>query len=537
MNEFVRLIALAIVTFLVAMVVTIISNPDLTRAVAGRLGFDYGADDEFGARMPKPLTAGDQVIPVHRPRPDHWLGLAGFPGSTEVRFPLPSDTAPVAGQLQLVLDSQMVEDGDGQLSVWINGVERDVLVLHPGEERHTLVYRLTDQDLSGDAVWVRLSGVGSTNRGRICPAFTTDEGVAVEIDPASALMLDLGDGRLGPEGVLATRVAPLWLDDADNDDASAMALWATQYLSRLGVPAVLDDQPGALRLEPAATSLLTLDPEGRLHVQASPGGIDRVARLRGGLLPPLYHARWPVSAKVLGGQTETLSFRGSRRWTLDYRLADMPEGIAPDRLDLALAVSRLPEPNDWNLRVTLNGALVHSSSADGRVERIERAVPLPAWRQELSNTIEITLVDPTPSQGICRAGADAAAQLLDSSEMHWVGAEPVNPREALVQALADTTTFSLVAPATLNPAIARSAAALLGQILPLSTRPESGAAGPRITVLHAGALDQYPARDNATRFLVHASSLNGPGPSVERLAAGQPLPDPAPGEALLLIEW
>ncbi|MFP1677414.1 hypothetical protein ACLD02_01890 [Alloalcanivorax sp. C16-2] len=537
MNEFVRLIALAIVTFLVAMVVTIISNPDLARAVAARVGFEYGVDDEFGARMPVPLIAGEQVLPVRRPRPDHWVGVAGFPDSAEVRFPLPPDTGVVEGQLQLVLNSQMVEGGDGQLSVWINGVERDVVVIRPGEERRTLVYRLSDLDLSGAAVRVRLSGAGSTNRGRICPAHTTDLGVAVEIDPASALMLDLGERRLGADGVLATRVAPLWLAGAGDDEAGAMALWAAQYLPRLGVPAGLDDRPGSVRLEAGATSLLTLDRDGGVRVQASPDGIDRVARLRGGALPPLYQARWPVSATVLGADTDTLSFRGSRRWTLNYRLADLPGGIAPDRLDLALAVSRLPEPNDWNLRVTLNGALVHSSSADGRGDRIERAVPLPAWRQALTNTIEITLVDPTPNQGICRPGADAAAQLLAASEMHWVGADPVNPREALVRSLATADTVSLVVPAALKPAITRSASALLGQILPLHTRPESGGAGPRITVLDAETLDQHPERDLVTRFLVRGGLAGQPGARVERLESGQSLPAPAPGEAALLIEW
>ena len=541
MSEFARLIALAVVTFLVAMVVTIISNPELTRSVATRLGFDYGEENLFGARMPSPMAPDGRNLAVWRPAPGQWTGLSGFPDSTDVRFPLPYGIDASEGQLQLVLNSQMVAGGDGRVAVWINGVERDVLVIRPGEERRTLVYRLSAGDLAGAEVRVRLTGDGSTNQGRICPSDTRDLGVAVEVDAASALVLDPGEVRPGAEARLSTRVSPLRLEPGEDAATVAWAVWAAQYLPRQGVPAVLGgDQSGTIRLDPAAREPVSLDQDDGLRVQASREGIERVARLRGGLFPVLYQRRWPIRAADLGADTDTASFRGSRRWTLTYRLADLPGGRAPDRLDLALAVSRLAEPSDWNLRVTLNGALIHSSSAGGREERIERAVRLPAWQQGLSNTIEVTLVDPSPNQGICRAGPDAAAQLLPTSELHWVGGDPVNAREALVRHLAETETVALAVPRPLNVVTAAAASRLLGQVLPMTTGIDNEGAGPRITVLSTADLDALRApspAESETRFLVYRPAREAKEVRVERLSRSAPVAPSGADDALLLIEW
>lgn len=541
MTEFIRLIALAVTTFLVAVVVTILSNPDLGRYVAAKLGISSEQFRTVEGRMPSPISAGGGVLPVHRPDPGHWVGLTGFPGSAEIRFPLPPDLPVLSGQLQLVLDIQMIAHGDGLIRVLINGTEREALVLDPGEERRSLVYELRAEDLAGQVLTVALTGDGTTNQGQICPSSVTNLGVAVEIDETSRLMLRHESGDIGAETALAILPQPLGLAQTDTGGGGAAPLWVAQYLMRMGAAAELvAEAEGAVTLTDAAAVPVADDGDGGLRVAGSRAGIARLAALRGAVLPEIYRRDWPVPVSVVGADTLTGSFRGSRRWTFGYRLADMPGGRLPDRLDLALVTSRLGGEIDWNLRVTLNGALIHSSSHDGRAGRIDLPVALPAVRQGLINQIEVTLVDPTPNQGICRAGPDAAAQMLDETVLSLSAPDAgADAAETLVQRLARGDGIRLAVPGDLPLAAARGGSALLGLVLPLTT-PVAGAdaaAGPRIDVISGDVPGDAGPENAAHRYLVRGGGVDAQAVTVERLGPEAAVPSLGRGEAALLIAW
>lgn len=539
MTEFARLIALAITTFLVATVVTILSNPDLGRFVAAKLGISSEQLQTVEGRMPRPITAGAGTLTVQRPDPGQWVGLTGFPGSAEIRFPLPHNLPVLSGQLQLVLDIQMIAHGDGLVRVLINGTEREALVIEPGEQRRNLIYELRPEDLAGRMLTVALTGDGTTNQGQICPSNATNLGVAVEIDEASRLMLRHESGEIGAETALAIMPQPLRFTQVDTAGDGSVPLWVAQYLTRMGAPAELVAE-GAVALTGANAVPVAEDGEGGIRVADSKEGIGRLAALRGAVLPEIYGSDWPVPVSVLGADTQANSFRGSRRWTFGYRLADMPDGRLPNRLDLAMVTSRLGAEADWNLRVTLNGTLIHSSSHDGRSERIDLPVALPAARQGLINEIEVTLVDPTPNQGICRAGPDAAAQMLDETVLSL--ASPGNETgvaEALVQRLARGVAVALALPGDLSLAAARDGAALLGLVLPLTTQVASADAAevPRIAVISSEAPSAGTSGEVAHRYLVRGGGADLQSVTVERLAPEVALPATGLGDAALLIEW
>ncbi|MDF1856749.1 hypothetical protein [Pseudooceanicola sp.] len=539
MTEFARLIALAITTFLVATVVTILSNPDLGRFVAAKLGLSSEQFHTVEGRMPQPIAAGTGALPVLRPDPGQWVGLTGFPSSAEIHFPLPHALPVLSGQLQLVLDIQMISRGDGLVRVSINGTEREALVLEPGEERRTLVYELRPEDLVGRVLTVALTGDGTTNQGQICPSNVTNLGVAVEINEASRLMLRHEASNIGAETALEILPQPLELAQTDTGGDGALPLLVAQYLTRMGAPAELVTE-GAVTLAGAEAVPVAEDDAGGIWVASSQAGIARLAALRGAMLPEIYGSDWPVPISVLGADTQTTSFRGSRRWTLGYRLADMPEGRLPDRLDLSLITSRLGDEIDWNLRVTLNGTLIHSSSHDGRAGRIDLPVALPAARQALINEIEVTLVDPTPNQGICRAGPDAAAQMLDETVLSLASpGDEAGAAEALVQRLARGDGVGLALPGDLTLAAARNGAALLGLVLPLTTQVTwaDTTAGPRIAVISDEAPDDSALYGAAHRYLVQGGGRELQPVTVERLDPQAALPVPSRGVAALLIEW
>jgi hypothetical protein len=537
-SEIIRVIALAIVTFFIIAVVLVFSNAELSHAVLLRFGLEAEQDATIEDGRPSvALVPGESVFAVRQPYRDRWTGLVGFPSNAELRFPLPHDLPVVGGQLQLVLNTQMVDNGDGLVTVTINGVQRDALVLDAGTHTRQLLYDLTAADLAGDAVVVALAGNGTTNHGQICPTNVTNLGAAVELASSSALLLQLSSPATSDEADLVTMPGPLRLDMSGLDGP----IWAAQYLNRMAVPAELADVETAdLLVALEQSEMLLRDDAGHFAVGGI-SGVEHLALLRGGALPAVYGQSWPVPVEALGADLQANTFRGSRRWEINYKLADLPQGMAPDVLNLNLATSTLGAPYEWVVRVILNDQLIYSAQHDGRSDSISQDIVLPADATGLTNRIVVVLTDPSPNQGICRAGPEAAAQMLDTTTFRYTSSRPANARESVVGLLAAAESVSFNAEPTLGEAGAAQASGLLDLVLPLTTPIRFGTkeAPVSIDAVDQQAIDTLLAGgiDDGEAYIVFAGHGSDPTRvEVEALSADT-APHLGSNGSALVVRW
>lgn len=537
MREILRLITFAVITFGITALALLFSNPEFAQGISQRLGLIDPLEEGASERLAESST----VIRVYRPHLGTWLGLQGFPSQASLRFPVPAAEGIIGGQLQLDLETNLIERGDGLVRILVNGRERDALVLASGLEHQRLTYDLLPADIAAGEIVVSLSGNGTTNQGQICPTNVTNLGAAVEVLASSGVLLELDQ----PRSDAATRVVlapdPLSFDAAG---LPAMAAWATQYLSRKGVaaelaPAELDQ---TLLLVASADAPITLSEAGRVTA-AGIEGVDAIGLLRGAALPSSYGRAWPLPVEALTTDLLAHTFRGSSRWTLDYKLADLPEGRAPALLNLALRTSQLQGDNRWTLRVLLNGRLVHTATYPGASERLDAAIALPPEAQGFANQIVVTLVDNSPNDGICRAGPEAAAQLLPETGLD-PASTPANDKQRLVTHLAAAEHIAVTAPPGASLGATSRAAGLLDLTLPLDRLPAFAAAdGVTIQLIDTAQLTQgaaptVPEGATAAYLVVPSRSADADGVAVLPYGTqAQPVALPAEATAGLLVSW
>lgn len=470
MKDFLRLLFIAILSFvIVGVAIAYTRDSDVLARLTTAVDTSALPRLEFPAADPNaPDDDGATEIWISRPRADQWVGLAGFPDSAEIRFALPSGINFSAGTLKLALDSQLGADGDGRVTISVDGVRRGEVVLDAGLTRHDVEIALAPDELLSNAVVVTLDGRGTTSGGQICPVDAANSGAAITLSGDSGLAL-LTDDPIDTRAVrIATMGDPAWLGLGSDAEAQAQAIWARQDLARKGMEvrfAAADATPDLVMAQ-IGGSALTLDPDGRVAVSGA-AGIDALlaARMSASMLPA--PDAWPVSVDELSAETLLKNFRGSRRWTIPYALADLPDGLMPRRFAIDLKTSTLAPGNDWVVRVSLNGNLLKTERFDGQGDTISLDVTLPFEIQTLSNAILIELIDTSPNDSICRAGPDAQAQLLPTSRLTPQGVQPTEGWPQMVRALAADQTIGLKVATALSRGEARTAAALLGSFLPV----------------------------------------------------------------------
>jgi len=411
-------------------------------------------------------------LKVLRPLQRNWIGLAGFPDETQIRFAVPPGVSFTSGELNLAFQSELAEHGDGRMTIAVNGRDREQVVLNSGKASHAVKIALDASDLLGEEVNVTLIGRGNTNSGQICPTDAANSGSAVTLLPESALSLVTYDKIDDPETALIAASGPMNLVPGLSAADAAAALWADQQLARAGIASTLDsaDQMGTRVL----VANVGAAPVSRLSDTsfqlAGQPGVERLIALRAAeRQAPALATHWPVDAATLGSETIVKNFRGSKRWTIDYKLADLPGGLMPGRLNLAVKMSELAEDRDWVLRITLNNNLLDSRRIDGKAKSIDLPIDLPADQQGLANRIQIELVDTSPNESICRAGPDAQAQLLPTTTL-TPGVQPSEGWGPMVRELANAASVGLVVEGKLNAAESSRASAMLAQFLPAAAR-------------------------------------------------------------------
>lgn len=530
MREIVRLIAFAIVTFGITALALLLSNPEFTRDLSRRVGLVDPREEGATER----LEEGDRIIGVSRPHLGRWVGLQGFPSEASLRFPLPASDGILRAQLHLNLATHLIAQGDGLVRAFINGRERDALVLEPGQTSAQLTYELLPADLAGGEVVLRLSGNGTTNGGQICPSNVTDLGVTVEILPTSAVVIEYDRPLAGIAEHVVLTPDPLGLDMATEP---VLAAWASQYLTRQGVETGFAPAQSAdtVLLQGDGTAPLALSGLSRLTAFGRPG-IDAIGALRGMARPASYGQQWPLPITALTDDMLVHTFRGSTRWVLDYKLADLPGGRAPAAMSLALRTSQLQGANQWTLRVLLNGRMIHNSTHDGSAQDWTVEVPIPAREQGLANQLVVVLVDSSAADGICRVVAEAAAQLMPTSRLE-ASASTENDKQVLVARLASAQELAIGGSPDLGTGDVVRASALFDMLLPLDRTVSFSTSGEvSITVLDQKTMAASKASQQAGYLVVPSRSAGQDGIVVLPLAEGAVQ---LPGDALtgVLVSW
>jgi len=466
MRDIFRLIAIGILSFAIVGFAMLYSRggdvttvfrsvSDGVKSAAEGIGSVVATDD--ADRAPDTYT-----LSIARPGAPAWVGLAGFPDQSEIVFRVPRGEAYLSGALHLVFDTQLTEHGDGLLTLSVNGTPRGQLVLGSGQHTHQARIELTAADLSGDRLVLQMAGRGITNSGQICPTDAANSGSAVTLTAESRLELISATPPADVIGVLLASPGSLALQPGTNKGDMALAIWANQRLKRAGIDARLSaGGPGETSVV-VTSHAVTAAGSAATTMLAGKEAVQALVTAASPVLP------MPTSGAVtvadLGAETIIKSFRGSRRWTVPFKAADMPAGSLPETFALRLKVTPLASGNDWVVRITLNGNLIETYRVAGSTDTLSFDVALPPERMLPANTLMVELVDTTPNQGICTRAPDAQAQLLPESSLQ--DHSPATMEWArLIETLAASPEIGLDAD-SLDLAQARRASELLELVLP-----------------------------------------------------------------------
>ena len=404
------------------------------------------------------------TLNIPRPKAAAWVGLAGFPDQSEIVFRVPRGETYLSGALNLVFDTQLTEHGDGLLTLSVNGTPRGQLVLDSGRHTHRARIELTATDLGGDRLVLQMAGRGTTNSGQICPTDAANSGSAVTLTADSRLELVSATAPADTIGVVLASPGTLALQPGSNPGDSALAVWATQRLKRAGIDTRLSaGGPGETNVVITSHAVTAAGTTAATMVTGEDAVTALVAAAGSSLPLPV---SGPVSVGDLGAETIIKSFRGSRRWTIPFAPADLPNGGLPETFSLKLKATPLASGNDWVVRIALNGNLIETHRVAGSSDSLSFEVPLPPERLLPNNALAVELVDTTPNQGICTRAPDAQAQLLPESSLtdtapatiDW--ARLIERLAASPELLLDTEGLSL--------AQARHASDLLALVMPLN---------------------------------------------------------------------
>ena len=463
---------------------------DQVRSFAGGAIASISQAAEVGIDPVQTASIGPELITVRVPRPqgEAWVGLTGFPDETAVSFAVPPLESYADGRLDLELNTQLASGGDGVLQIAVNGTPRQAIVLQEGQQDVTVSLPLTDMDLQRSSVTLDLAARGTTGGGQICPTDATNSGSVITLEPQSAMVLSTTENVDNPRTAIVAAPGPLALR-LGQDAEQPLTIWAAQRLQRAGVVTeIVGDDYQATRLSVASAGGPALGWRGAGDVMVSgSSGVDAVAALRRGdagvaAAPTI----WPLSVTDLGGDTAVRNFRGMRRWTIAYDLADLPLGHTPDRLAINMRAGRLAGGSDWQVRVSLNGNLLETQRFAGTQSDLSLSVALPLEMQGLANAVTIDLVDTSPNEGVCNRGPDAQAQLLPSTQLQTLGPQPQEGWNALIADLAKGS-IAISTAGELTPAQATKLAGMLAQFLPANAPIADAAQGNASLILTNGA--------------------------------------------------
>lgn len=475
MRDLIRLLSVGIMSFAIVAIAMVYSRggdlqsaiQPVTQAAASLAAQASQSLGQGASAAETDAEAEGYTYSVTRPNAARWVGLAGFPDQSEVSFPLPGNHHYRSGTLKLRFETQLTQHGDGLLTLSVNRTERGQIVLDSGQAVHDIDIALTPQDLAGDRIVLHMAGRGTTSAGQICPTDAINSGSAVTLSAQSSL--ELTSDQTLSDGVGALAAAPQPFVIAQGSDAAdrGMAIWAAQQFNRAGLAARIGDAGAGETPMRVASHAVTSSAVAPGNLLVGQEAVRQVIEAYGSSLR--LSPDWPVSVTDLGADTAVKSFRGSRRWTIQFNAADLPGGGLPESFALRLAATPLAGSSEWVVRLLLNGNLVDSHRLPGGSKIIELAVALPAERLLPQNGLVVELVDTTPNESICSRGLDAQAQLLPESAL--IDSAPADMAWAqLIEQLAGLPALSLTTSDGLDAAQANRAGDMLAAILPRTIR-------------------------------------------------------------------
>lgn len=470
-----------------------------------------GSSITGGAAATQPPAPPTYALDIARPRAAEWIGLAGFPDQSEIAFPIPRTGSYVSGALDLVFDTQLTQNGDGLLTLSVNGTPRGQLVLDSGRQTHQVRIELTAADLGGDRVVLHMAARGTTNSGQVCPVDAANSGSAITLAAASRLELVSDTAPTDAMRAMLAPSATLALQPGTNAGDAALAIWANQQLDRSGLDSRLSaGGPGETPVVVTSHAATAAGLASANVLASEQAVLHFVAAAAPSLALP---AGSPVTVANLGGETIVKSFRGSRRWTVNFAAADMPRGGLPETFSLRLKTTPLAGDNQWSVRVSLNGNLIETYRVAGTSDMLSFDVPLPSDRLLPNNTLVTELVDTTPNVGLCSRAPDAQAQLLPESSL--IDTAPASVEwAALIETLAASPEITLAADG-LSIAQASRASDLLGLVLPRTAKVTfNGTAPMQLKAVAGDALPAALAATDETKVLLPLPTSAGPSLAV-----------------------
>lgn len=493
MRDLMRLVIVAIMSFAVVCIAMVYSRGGdlntavrfVTDGVSGAVA-DVGreiAGEPEAATPPAPLRYD---ISVARPNGSSWIGLAGFPDQTEISFPLPRGGHYLEGELDLDFVTQLTTHGDGLMTLAVNGTAREQVVLESGIANHKVRIALSPTDMAHDRVVLQMSARGTTGGGQICPTDARNAGAAVTLSASSSMELSSDRPLEDAVGALLMAPQPFVLSPSAEPGNNAFSIWANQRLNRGGINARFGAAGTGETAVTAAQHVISSASIAARNVLVGPAAVGQLIAAAGSeaAIPDA----WPIPVASLGAETTVKTFRGSRRWTIPFNAADLPEGKLPEQLDLKLKASPLARGSDWVVRVTLNGNLIDAQRFNGFSDDIEVIVALPQERMLPSNALMVELVDTTPNEGECARVPEAQAQLLPESQLIDAGAA-TSEWAQLIETLAGKADFSLIAGDGLTPAQASRASELVALLVARNASLSfTSTEGAQLIIAHRGSL-------------------------------------------------
>ena len=404
--------------------------------------------------------------------------MTGFPSYAALQFPLPQYTPVAGGRFIFEFALQLPQSGGGAVRIVINNEKRAELLLDPARERYRMILDLTDADLDGRTLAVSLSADGYGAGGE-CPDDRSRTAV-IEIDPKTRLEIRLGAPltHAADAALIAGDPLRLMLPAKENRLSRERALALALALRRAG------GEVEFLERRPARGLVVRIAPklrEARYDIRNNE--IVVAGPRHASILTPALRSPQPrnvapaedanVFVETLGVSVYARQFRHEVKWRVAYALKDMPAGLAPTRLNLAMFHSLSGENPSRLLSVAFNGRLLHSAAPAAGGNRSVQGVSLPLADAALENVIEISVLSNEDRIGVCNPGREAFAQLLKATSLSRFAAPGAHRQESLTHFLAGYETLAVAAPFDLSEAQFREGATLLARVTPRIVRPVS----------------------------------------------------------------
>lgn len=323
--------------------------------------------------------------------------LTGFPSFGRFEFLNLNDDRPVRAILELELEVFALSTTRASFKTSVNGSQRHDLVLRPGKQIETVQIPLSENDFTGDRIFVTFNLVGEDTE-QVCKEITL--GASVRVRAESRIFVVTNRTSLSSE------------DRARASGGSVKLSWGANEESPAAVAT------SALAAAKAGYAVSFVGEEEMSHTP------EEVLAFRHRLNREKIRAL-PIPMRSVRSRPFARSYSFRETWKIgDFLDRQLPTEV---RIDLELG-QNLPFKSDiadtWRVTIRLNDRLLLSEiHPPGRLV-LERSLPIDL--QGVQNTLEIHVETPSSGNGIC---GTAPSSWVDLSPASFLSGGKLLPRD------------------------------------------------------------------------------------------------------------